>query len=111
MTPYAKYPYATLQSVGGKLTTISDSLSQSNKGASDVNGLSDDQHRIHDAINDYRDEWEQSVRKLGENIGNLGDLSTQVGQMVGQFDDAVAKAIKPGGDGGGSGSGGGNPAV
>src|SRR6476469_3616535 len=42
MTDYAKYPYATLQQVGTKLTGISDALGQSNKGAHDVDGLSDD---------------------------------------------------------------------
>lgn len=97
MTPYAKYPYATLQQVGGKLTTISDTLSASNKGAAEVNGLSDDQHRISDAINGFRGEWEASVKQLGENIGSLGQLSQQIGQMVGQFDEEVGKALKPGG--------------
>jgi hypothetical protein len=101
MTDYAKYPYATLQQVGTKLTGISDTLGQSNKGAHDVDGLSDDQSRIRDAISGFRSEWEESVRKLRDNIGSLGDLSSQIGQMVGQFDAEVAKALRPGGGSGG----------
>jgi len=106
MTTYAQYPYATLQQLGGTLTGISDTLSQSNKGAADVNGLGADQQRIADAISGFRSEWEQSIRELGENIGNLGELSNQIGQMVGGFDQAVADALRPGGGGSPSGPGG-----
>lgn len=99
MTAYAKYPYATLLSVGGKLGTISDQLDTKDKGASDVNGLSGDQQSISDGIGDFRDEWGESIRKLKENIGGFGELSTQIGTMVGDADHELAKAMRPGDSG------------
>jgi hypothetical protein len=94
-TPYAKYPYATLTSIGQKLTGVHENLSQGDKGAKDVNGLSDDQAEINSRIGDFRGEWDASVKKLQENIGHFGSLSTGIGQMVEQFDTDVAQALKP----------------
>lgn len=96
MTAYAKYPYATLLSVGRQLTSISDELNSHDKGASDVHGLSEDQQSISDGIGDFRDEWDASISKLKENIGNFGTLSTQIGTMVGDADAELAKAMRPG---------------
>jgi hypothetical protein len=100
MTSYAKYPYATLLSVGSKLGTISDQLDSNDKGASSVNGLSGDQQSIADGIDDFRDEWGESIKKLKGNIGNFGTLSIQIGKMVGGADAELAKAMRPGGSGG-----------
>jgi hypothetical protein len=96
MTAYAKYPYATLLSVGKQLTTISDQLDSHDKGASTVHGLSDDQQAIADGIGDFRDEWGESIKKLQENIGTFGELSTQIGTMVGDADAELGKAMRPG---------------
>jgi hypothetical protein len=101
-TPYAKYPHATLKSIGTKLTGVHSTLSEGDKGAKDVGGLTDDQSDINHHIGDFRGEWDASVKKLQENIGTFGTLSTNIGTMVEGFDADVAKAIKPG-DGGGSG--------
>lgn len=92
---YAKYPYATLLSIGGKLTGVKDSLDTGDRGAKDVDGLSDDQSDINGKIGDFRGEWEASVNKLKENIGGFGELSTGIGDMVSQFDAEIAKALKP----------------
>lgn len=97
MTVYAQYPYATLLSVGGTLGTIADQLAANDKGASDVHGLSGDQQSIADGIGDFRDEWGESIRQLKENIGTFGELSTQIGTMVGNTDAELAKAMQPGG--------------
>jgi hypothetical protein len=94
-TPYAKYPYATLKSIGTKLTGVHNTLSQGDKGAKDVNGLSDDQSDINSHIGDFRGEWDASVKKLQENIGGFGTLSTNIGGMVEGFDADIAKALKP----------------
>lgn len=99
-TPYAKYPFATLTSIGSKLTGVHDDLSKGDKGAKDVAGLSDDQSDINSHIGDFRGEWDASVKKLQENIGNFGSLSTGIGSMVEQFDGDVAKALKPQGGSG-----------
>lgn len=97
MSVYAKYPYATLLAVGGRLGTISDQLDAKDKGASEVNGLSPDQQSIADGIGDFRDEWGESIRKLKESIGSFGELSTRIGTMVATTDTELATAMRPGG--------------
>jgi len=99
VTVYAKYPYATLLSVGGQLGTISEQLDSKDKGASSVDGLSGDQQSIADGIGDFRDEWGESIKKLKENIGNFGELSTQIGTMVASADTELAKAMSTSGSG------------
>lgn len=94
-TPYAKYPYATLKAIGSKLTGVHTTLSQGDKGAKDVGGLSDDQSDINHHIGDFRGEWDASVKKLQENIGGFGNLSTSIGGMVESFDAEIAKALRP----------------
>ncbi|MTD15257.1 hypothetical protein GIS00_15045 [Nakamurella sp. YIM 132087] len=96
MTDYAKYPYATLQSLGSNLTGISETVSSSSKGSYDVSGLSGDQGDISNALGDFRDEWEASVDKLGESIGGYGELTTQIGDMSQGLDQALADAMNPG---------------
>lgn len=94
-TPYAKYPFATLTGIGTKLTGIHQTLDSDDKGAKNVGGLSDDQGEINSKIGDFRDEWDASIKKLQENIGNLGSLSTGIGDMVEQFDTDISSALKP----------------
>lgn len=97
MTAFAQYPYAALQSVGSNLNSISEQVESDSKGAVDVDGLGGDQSDIAGAIGDFRDEWKYSVDKLGENIGNFGDLSKQIGEMAGGLDQALADAMRVGG--------------
>ena len=98
MTVYAQYPYATLLSVGGTLGTIADQLAANDKGAIiyqlHVKSFFDAND---DGIGDFRDEWGESIRQLKENIGTFGELSTQIGTMVGNTDAELAKAMQPGG--------------
>lgn len=96
MTDYARYPYETLIAVGTKLGGISDDLNSSDKGASDVHGLGSDQSSIADGISDFRDEWGESIKKLKENIGTFGQLSGQIGSLVAETDQQLAKAMRPG---------------
>ena len=71
-------------------------LGEKQHGANDIAGLgSDDQQRIQDAINDFRDEWKTSFRKLNEDIDNWGGLSKAIGDMVMQFDGQAAQALAP----------------
>ncbi|SDO77633.1 hypothetical protein SAMN04515671_1965 [Nakamurella panacisegetis] len=100
-TPHAQYPYAALQSVGANLRGISEQIGSKSKGAFDIAGLTQDQSRINDAIGHFRSEWEASVKKLGENIGGFGELSTQIGTIAAQTDEELAKAMRPGGSAGG----------
>jgi len=97
MSEYAQYPYEALQAVDGNLAGISEQLGSKSKGAFEIIGFTQDQDRINSALGDFRSEWEQSVKKLGENIGGLGDISTQIGTMVAQFDAELAKSMNPGG--------------
>ena len=96
MTAYAQYPVDELQTVGGNLKTIADKLNSSSRGADDVDGLAGDQSRIQDAVHGFRSEWKASVDKLKENIGTIGDVSQQIGQLAGSTDDQLAKAMSPG---------------
>jgi hypothetical protein len=93
---YVQFPYATLVSLGSNLQNISTKLAEKEHGASNCDGLgSDDQHRIQDAIDHFRDEWKTSLRKLNEDINNWGGLSKAIGDMVSQFDAEAAKALAP----------------
>lgn len=94
-TPYAKYPFATLTAIGTKLTGIHQTLDSDDKGAKNVGGLSDDQSEINGKIGDFRGEWDASIKKLQENIGHLGSLSTGIGTTVEQFDTDISTALKP----------------
>ena len=96
MTDYARYPYETLIAIGAKLDRISDDLNSSDKGASDVNGLGEDQSSIVDGIHDFRDEWGESIKKLKENIGAFGRLSGQIGSMVAETDQQLAQSMRLG---------------
>lgn len=92
---YVKYPYATLSWIGTALTSVQSDLGHHDHAAYSVDGLSDHQSKIRSAIGDFRDEWKYSVDKLGENIGNFGQISSQIGAMVGQFDEKAAEALRP----------------
>ncbi len=96
MTDYARYPYETLMAVGTKLDRISDDLNSSDKGASDVNGLGEDQSSIAHGIDDFRDEWGESIKKLKDNIGTFGRLSGQIGSMVSDTDQQLAQSMRLG---------------
>ena len=110
-TPFAQYPYAALQTVGTNLGEISEQIGSKSKGAFEIIGLTEDQSRINDALGHFRSEWEASVKKLGENIGGFGDLSTQIGTIAAQTDEELAKAMRPGGSGSGGGGNGSARAV
>ncbi|NNG36307.1 hypothetical protein [Nakamurella aerolata] len=91
--PVAQYPYQTLQSVGTKLTGIQQNI-QKGKSAYNVNGLGSDQGDIVSTLGDFAGEWEQSARKIIENIGDSGKVTTQVAGMAQQTDDGLAKGLK-----------------
>jgi hypothetical protein len=98
MAPEFVIPYTALVSIGLELAEISDNLAAGNGAAFDVGGLDDPaQSPIVGAIDDFRDEWQASVRRLGENIGTLGDISQQIGTTFQQFDDQIATALRPAG--------------
>ena len=99
MSDFAQYPYTALQSVGSNLGNISDQIGSKSKNAFEVDGFTQDQSRINDALGHFRSEWEASVKKLGDNIGGFGDTSTQIGAMAAQTDTELAKAMRPGGSG------------
>lgn len=91
--PVAQYPYQTLQSVGSKLTGIQQNI-KDGKGVHVVNGLGADQGDISSSLGDFKDEWDQSARKIVENIGDSGKVTTQVAGMAQQTDDGLAKGLK-----------------
>ncbi|MGC4807025.1 hypothetical protein [Micromonospora sp. DT233] len=92
---YVQYPYATLVSLGGNLTTLADQLESDHRGASDCAGLADDHADIQGAISDFRDEWKTSLLELMNNIGEWGGLSSAIGKMVSDFDTQTAAALRP----------------
>ena len=106
MSDFAQYPYEVLEAVGSQLTGISDQVSATSKNAFEIGGLTSDQARISEALDDFRHEWEASLTKLGENIGGFGDTSTQIGTLSGQFDNELGRSMRVGGAGGTGGSGG-----
>ncbi|MFF5055889.1 hypothetical protein ACFY1S_22175 [Micromonospora sp. NPDC000663] len=92
---YVQYPYATLVSLGGNLTTLSDQLQTDHRGVVDCAGLTDDHSDIQGAISDFRDEWKTSLLELMNNIGEWGGLSSAIGKMVSDFDTQTAAALRP----------------
>ena len=92
---YVQYPYATLVSLGQNLTNLSDKLQGDHRGAEDCDGLSDQQGDIQDAISDFRGEWKSSLLELMTNIGQWGGLSKAIGQLVSDFDNQTASALRP----------------
>ncbi|HEU0089675.1 MAG TPA: hypothetical protein VFQ77_18850 [Pseudonocardiaceae bacterium] len=94
---YVQYPYATLISLGNNLTSVSDRLEGEHRGAQDVQGLDTAElARIQSAIEDFRGEWKTSLLELMTNIGKWGGLSKAIGQMVNDFDNQLATALRPG---------------
>lgn len=93
---YVQFPYSTLSWIGESLTSVQQDLGHHDHGAYSVDGLSAHQSRIHSAVDGFRDEWKESVQKLGQNIGSFGRISSQIGQLVGEFDEQAAKALRPG---------------
>ncbi|MEU4474277.1 hypothetical protein [Micromonospora sp. NPDC023888] len=92
---YVQYPYATLVSLGGNLTTLADQLETDHRGVVDCAGLTDDHSDIQGAISDFRDEWKTSLLELMNNIGEWGGLSSAIGKMVSDFDTQTAAALRP----------------
>jgi hypothetical protein len=92
---YVQFPYTTLNWIGQALTSVHSDLGHHDHAAYSVDGLSDHQSHIHSAIDGFRNEWKYSVDKLGENIGSFGELSSQIGTMVGQFDEKAGEAMRP----------------
>ncbi|MEU8088781.1 hypothetical protein AB0B57_34850 [Micromonospora sp. NPDC049101] len=92
---YVQYPYATLVSLGGNLTTLADQLETDHRGVVDCDGLTDDHSDIQGAISDFRDEWKTSLLELMNNIGEWGGLSSAIGKMVSDFDTQTAAALRP----------------
>lgn len=97
MSDYAQYPYEALKSVGSNLANISDQIGSKSKNAFEISGLTSDQDRINSALGHFRSEWEASVKKLGDNIGGLGQTSTQIGTLAAATDTGLARAMNPGG--------------
>jgi hypothetical protein len=95
MSDYAQYPYEALQAVGTNLADIADRIGSSSKDAFEIAGFTTDQDRINQALADFRDEWKESVQKLGENIGGFGDISRQIGTMTAEFDAELARSMRP----------------
>ena len=104
MSDYAQYPFQALETVGRDLADIRDRIGSKSTNAFEVHGLAADQARIGAALDHFRSEWAASVKKLAENIGGFGDLSVQIGAMSEQFDDDLARAMRPGARGGHLGS-------
>ncbi|GGL96295.1 hypothetical protein [Nakamurella endophytica] len=95
-SPFAQYPPDGLQSVGIGLTAVADEVRSGLHGAGEVTGLAADQHRIRVAVERFRDEWEASVRRLGESIGDFGVVSGRIGRLAAETDGALAAALAPG---------------
>ncbi len=104
MSDFVQYPFQALQDVGRAVAGISERIASGSTNAFEVNGLGADQDRISAALDHFRQEWAASLKKLGENIGGLGDVSTQIGRMSGEFDGALSRALSPGGAAGTGGS-------
>src|ERR1700710_454092 len=102
MSDFAQYPFQALQEVGRAGAGISEEIGSNSRNAFQVDGLTVDQDRISAALDHFRDAWEASLKKLGENIGGLGEISTQIGTMSAEFDGALAQALSPGGHAGAS---------
>lgn len=96
MSDFAQYPHQALRAVGSSLGDIADQIGSSRRNAFEVMGLAHDQDRIRSALDRFRGEWEASVAKLGDNIGGLGETSTQIGDLSGQFDAELAASMSPG---------------
>ncbi len=93
---YVQYPYTTLISLGNNLTALGERLNDAQRGAEDVDGLTDDQSHLQGAIDDFQSEWKSSLLDLQAHISKWAGLSTTIGQVVHDFDDHLATALRPG---------------
>jgi hypothetical protein len=94
---YVQYPYAVLSQLGNNLDDLSGRLSRKNRGAAACVGLgSNGQVKIQHSIDGFRSTWKQSVRELVDGVGKWGGLSSAIGDMVAQFDEQTAAALRPG---------------
>lgn len=100
MSDFAQYPHQVLQRIGTEVKRISDLIESRSASAFEVGGLDFDQARIGAALDHFRGEWEASLRKLGENIGGFGVISTQLGAISASFDRELATSLNPAGQGG-----------
>lgn len=96
MAPDFVVPFDSLLAIGTELNAVSANVATGDGAAFDVAGLDDPAHEpIRSALDDFRSQWEASVRTLGNNIGALGEISLQIGQTVQQVDAAIAAALAP----------------
>ena len=94
---YYQVPFEQLVELGTDLESLSTSLGEENRGASDVNGLGTvgGQGDVQSAVEDFRDEWKTSLLELQNNIASWGGLTKGIGQLVAEWDAQTAAALRP----------------
>lgn len=106
-------PIAHLHTVGRNLNSVKSDLEGVESAVIHLLGV-DDVHgsRVASAVGGFFGEWKTSRRTLMDNIGTLGDVSTQIAEVTETFDSEVASALgefaaklSGGGSGGGAGAG------
>lgn len=91
---YARIPIAELYTIGRTLTGVKTELDgvegalTNLRGVDDVHGL-----KVQNAVDSFFTEWKTSRRTLLENVGGLGDVSTQIAETTDQFDTEVASSL------------------
>ncbi len=107
-------PKAQLHSIGTNLNSVKSDMEGVENAIIHLGGV-DSVHgsKIQASVASFFEEWKTSRRTLMDNIGGLGDVSTQIAEVTEEFDSEVASGLtdfanklRSGGEGSGSGSGG-----
>lgn len=87
-------PMGTLRSIGGNLNSVKSDLEGVESAVVHLLGV-DDVHgsRVASAVGGFFSEWKTSRKTLMDNIGTLGDVSTQIAEVTEAFDNEVASAL------------------
>lgn len=88
---HIQVPIAQLHEINSSLTSLKEDLDGAEALAEILDSV-DDIHgaRIQAAVTEFYDEWKQSRSTLIDNVGVLGDVSGQIADATGSFDDEVA---------------------
>lgn len=87
-------PIAHLHTVGRNLNSVKSDLEGVESAVIHLLGV-DDVHgsKIASAVSGFFSEWKTSRKTLMDNIGTLGDVSTQIAEVTEAFDNEIASAL------------------
>ncbi|WP_157520871.1 hypothetical protein [Herbidospora daliensis] len=83
---------STLQNLGSQLRDVSETV---RFGAvfPEATGA-EEYEEITSALKDFREDWDNATQRLVQKTGSWGEKATNIGQLMGEHDQALAAAFR-----------------